>query len=112
MLQKVKINQKARERASHKQRKSKATANPKKAKAKYTLQRSSHNGVTTMTMIRMMMATGIRSNVIDNFLHIYSGKASNSGIAIKIQVTPGLGGRIAIQVINNNNHNINLFFNQ
>jgi hypothetical protein len=65
-----------------------------------------------MTMIRMMMAIGIRSNVIDNFQHIYNGKANNSGIAIKIQATPGLGGKVATQVINNNNNNINLSFNQ
>jgi hypothetical protein len=64
-----------------------------------------------MTMIRMMMAIGIRSNVIDNFLRIYNGKVNHSGTAIKIQVTPGVDGKVAILATSNNN-NINQSFNQ
>jgi hypothetical protein len=61
-----------------------------------------------MTMIKMMMETGIRSNVIDNYLRIDNSKANNNGTAIKTQVTPGLDGKTATLAINN----ISLYFNQ
>jgi hypothetical protein len=105
---KVRANPKARERANPSQRIPRARGNPKKAKVRYTLQRLNHNGAMTMTMIKMTMATGIRSNVIDNFLHTYNGKVSNNGTAIKLQVTPGLDGKIATLATNN----INLYFSQ